>query len=301
MNTVVLGLLGLPGLLLLAGIYIHTRHRERAFAADLERFPALRGLRRTAGLARAAGVGAGLVAALVMLWLDATGRLVAIAPMVAGVLLVAGVLVGQGLARGAARVPGRASLERRGMRDYLPRGLTIAVGVALVLLAALLAWTTANASATDDGHMRGYAYECTVDLGGEQMVSTHLRSPFPGSYYSGWIALGAVALVVVASVALWVVATRPRNGSDPHLVRLDDALRHQASEGVMAAVGLAMGITWAAVGALTALPAVSALCDGNPSPPWIGLVLGALGAVLGWALALWSLVHLFRPTTGLRR
>lgn len=300
MNLATLALFALPGLILLACISLHTRRREREFTADLRRFPRLRGLRSVAVRARVSGMAGGALVGVALLALDRTGRLVAVAPAVAGIVLVVAVMLGQRLARDAARVAGQASLERRATANYLPGWPVVSVSAALALLAALLAWTTARAAETDLGRVSGFAFECVVDHGSGTGVVTMLRSPFTGAYYSIPIAISTALLVAMAGIALWTVTMRPRNGSDVDLVRLDDALRRQTSEGIVAGVGLSVGITLMAVGGLTAMAAAPALCHGNPAPPWVGLVLGALGGVLGWGLALWALVHLLRPTSGLR-
>lgn len=300
MNILVAGLLALVGGLLVGSVYFYTRHREREFAADLGRIPRLRELRRTTGLARAAGGGAGLVVVVALVSLDHTGRLMAVSPAVAGVVLLVAVMIGQARARDAARVAGRASLERRGIAHYLPRWPAAVVTAGLVLLAALLGWTTVRAAPSEFGRMSRFAFECMVESGAGVGVASYLRGPFPGSFYSVPVAIAVVILVGLAVVALWSVTMRPRNGSDTDLVRLDDAMRRQAAEGIVGAVGLSVGITLTAVAGLTAMAVAPALCHGNPMPPFSGVVLSAIGVVVGPILALWMLVHLLRPTSGLR-
>lgn len=149
-------------------------------------------------------------------------------PLLLVLLLVAGALT-------AAR---SAVLATRRVRDYLPFRLATVVLTAVVLLAGLLATTTALGSTDDMGRAgRTLFRQCTA-LTGEG------RGPWPGSFYSLPLAAVVGLGLVVAAVALRSVVRRPRQGSD---LAADDQLRRRAAETVTAAAGLLVVVPFAGV------------------------------------------------------
>jgi hypothetical protein len=136
-----------------------------------------------------------------------------------------------------------APLEVRRVRDYLPHPLTTAVGTATALLLVVLALTTATGSADDLGRAgRSFARRCSAVMAGA-------TGPWPGSFYSVPLALVVVAGLVLAGFALRRVVQRPRQGED---TAVDDGLRRQAAESVVAACGLLVALPFAGVSLLTA-------------------------------------------------
>jgi hypothetical protein len=96
-----------------------------------------------------------------------------------------------------------------------------------------------------------------------------------------------------------VVATtrRPRNAADPELVRVDDALRRQTVEGIVAALGLAVAATLAGLSYAAALAVGAEACtDASGLSSWAL----ALVAFVALALALRFSVIVLVPGNGSR-
>lgn len=263
------------------------RRRAASLALDEDTYPGLKRLRaatlagRRLGLAAAGVVGFGATLAL-----QSTAWPFAV-PALCGIVLIAGILLGQRAAYGAARVPGVAGLERRQGRSYLPRQLSALVATVALLLAGGAVHTTWVASPDLDqpGALRALTTTCIEEVYSAEGpvppgAHTQTSTPFPGAYYTVPMAVAVAVLVVVAIVALVVIARRPRNASDPVLVRADDALRRIAAEGVLAAVGLAVAGSLLEVAALAWPQFGKASCDvGNAVSAWLyaALALVALG------------------------
>jgi hypothetical protein len=227
-----------------AAVTIWTLRRRGAVSFDRTRYPGLVTLRRSALLARYIGLALAVVAfAAVTAW-DRLGRGLFLAPAVAGIVLLLALLVGQQSAYKKVRSVGTAALERRRVIDYVPRSLSIAVVVVVAVLLVIGIWTTVVASPDDFGLYRSLAIDTTeTGPGGEiHMVST-ARGPFPGGYYTLMPAIGIPIVLILGGATLMLTARRPRDGSDPELVKVDDLLRSWMSESVLAAVGLAAGLT----------------------------------------------------------
>lgn len=293
-------LLFLPAVLVAIVLVIAHRRRARVFRDELREYPALAGYRRTMTGARLMGFGAAVVVIQLLLWLDRDGRLVAVTPAAVGLILIVATMIGQYRVRDAAREPGRASLESRYVGSYLPRLVTGMVAVGTVLLTALLIWSTSVASRTDIGRMAGYAYRCTVSQDGQEFETTGMTGPFPGSFYSLPMAASLILVGVVAAVALTLVASRPRNGANANLVRIDDALRRQTAEGIMASVGLAIGGSMVGIGMMSSLAVSHAFCRGA-SEPWFAVSLAVITQLVGWVLFVWSILTIITSTSGVSR
>lgn len=222
--------------------------RNRAIVFDEDRYPGLLALRRSTVAARYVGLAVGAVVFVLVASSGQLGRGLFLAPAAAGAVLVLAVMIGQQLAYGSARTTGVAGIERRPIRNYLPRSLTVAVVLFLAVLLASAAWTTLAASPDDLGLYRAFAVTGTqilvTDTGDHEVATVgSTRSPFPGAFYTSMLAIGLPILLALSAVALWLTARRPRNGADPELVPTDDALRRQTAEGIVAAVGLAVSLS----------------------------------------------------------
>lgn len=104
----------------------------------------------------------------------------AVAPLVMGIVLVAAVTLGQWLARWATVVECVASLTARRASDYGPGIATWLVTGGVVVLGALLTWTSSLASADDmrrSGTVLAYSCELTERGQGGQVVSPTLATP----------------------------------------------------------------------------------------------------------------------------
>ena len=230
---------------------------------------------RLVAITRAVGLLVGIAAAALVLQAGSYFSGPMLAPAAVGLGLLAGVAVGETLVR-PRRAPGprAASLRPRRVRDYAPRRLGPAVALQVVALAALLVLTTLTASRdTYTGTVR--ALSCS-DAG----VSSS-RTPYPGSFYSGPLALALLAVLLVAALAARQVVARPRGVGPAGDTGADDALRTRSLGVVVAATGIAVAAPYCGI-ALTAGIALHGLGSGDPgcAPAWTGPV----GLVVGWSV-----------------
>ena len=274
--------------------------RSRALVFDNDRYPGLVALRRVTVTSRYAGVAAGLAAFVVVAFVGPLGRGLFLAPSIAGAVLILAVVIGQQLAYGSARASGTAGVERRLIRHYLPRGFSIAVLLILALLLASAIWTTLAAGPDSLGLDRALTVKGSqapiAATGSEAVIIESTRSPFPGSYYTSMLAMGLPIVLALGAVALWLTARRPRNGADPELVAVDDVLRRQTAEGVVAAVGLAAGISLLLVG-LSAALALAGMTGYGARYAIGGAALG-VAALASLVVAAWCAVLLLVPGGG---
>jgi hypothetical protein len=274
----------IAGALVVAAIVLGVR-RSRTLIFDEARYPGLAALRRATLTARYLGIVAGVVAFLIVAGLGRYAQWLFSAPAAAGATVIVAVLIGQRLTYTRARTAGIAGLERREVRHYLPRGLAMTAAGLLLVLAVVGAWTTAVATADDSGLARAFTHSCTTQSWDGQSQSehteVHVSTPFPGAYYTAGMTAGIVAVVALAWAGLVATTRRPRNAADLELVRVDDALRRQTIEGIVAALGLTIAATLAGVSYAAALAVGAEACTNA-----YGLASWALAAVAFVALAL---------------
>lgn len=296
----------LPGLAVMAValaviVFIWAGRRKRAIFLDKERYPGLVALCRSTMTARYIGLGAGVavfVGVLAMPW--RLGRGLFLAPAAAGTVLILAVLVGQRLAYGYARDPGVAAVEHRLVRNYLPRRLTLVVLLVLLALLAAAAWTTLAASRDDFGLKRAFSVAgLDENVRGVQpgtALVTVRQTPFPGSFYTSMLGIGLPIVLALGMVALWVTARRPRNGADPNLVAVDDLVRKQTSEGIVAALGVAVSLSLLGI-ALVSMEPVWDMRQFGISYTLGGIAFG-MAAALSLVAAAWCMVLVLVPGTG---
>lgn len=227
--------------------------RRRAVVFDEAQYPGLVALRRSTVAARYLGLAAGGVVFVAVASLGRFGQGLFLAPSAAGGVVILAVMIGQQLAYGTARVAGVAGVEHRRVRDYLPRALAAVALIVFAVLVSLAAWTTYVASADESGLYREFTVSGTRLVANEtspvEAPVSSSRGPFPGSYYTSELLVGLPMVLLLGSVTLWLTARRPRNGSDPVLVQVDDALRRQTAEGIVAAAGLTFSLSLVGVAA----------------------------------------------------
>lgn len=242
----------------------------------------VRRARRQAAGWRAAGFAAGVAVAVVTAGAGSLGRGVMLAPALFGLALVAGVLGGELAVRPPSAGPRTATLDVRRVRDYLPRGHSVAVASAAAGLLALLGVATAAGSPDDLGRAgRSLAGACSAVLGWS-------TGPWPGSYYALPLAATVGVGLLAAAAVLWRVTSRPRVGGSAELWESDEALRGRSAEAVTAACGVLVAAPALGVVAVTA----SAL-QRSPCPPgWWAVATAVLGlfsvlllGLLGWCTA----------------
>lgn len=198
---------------------------------------------RTTRWWRTGGLAVGLVVAATSAQTGALGRGLLLAVPLLCLCVLLGVVAGELGVRPPPAVRRSATLEVRSVRDHLPRVLTPLVGTATAVLAALLAFTSAVASADDLGRAgRALARACSP-------VSSERSGPWPGSFYALPLAAVVAIGLLLAVVALTSITRRPRQGEDP---AVDDALRRHASTAVVAAVGLLVTVPLVGTGVVAA-------------------------------------------------
>lgn len=277
--------------------------RNRTVTFDEARYPGLAALRRSTVIARYLGLVAGAVVFVLVAGLGRAGRGLFLAPAAAGAVLILAVMIGQQVAYGRARTSGVAAVERRLVRHYLPRGLSVSVVVLLGLLLAAGFWTTSAADVDGFGLERAFSatgsQTILTSAGAEVMPVHSTRSPFPGWFYTSMSAIGVPIVLALAAIALWLTARRPRNGADPELVPADDALRAQTAEGIMAGVGLTVSLSLFGVAA-GAAPAVGGMGEFGIryTVGAVSLAVVALGALVS---AVWCAALLVVPGTRMAR
>jgi hypothetical protein len=281
-------LFGLPlvvaASLVIAALALGVR-RSRSLVFDEGRYPGLAALRRATLRARYIGIVVGVVVLLGLAGLGRFGQGLFLAPAGAGAALITAVLIGQRLTYTRARTAGTAGLERREVRDYLPLRLAVTAAGVLLVLAAVGTWTTAVATPDEAGLARAFTQSCTDETFAQgqtaEQTVVHVSTPFPGGYYTAGMAAGIVAVLALAWIGAVATTRRPRNGADPELVRVDDALRRQTVEGITAATGLVAAATLAGLSYTAALTVGAEACTDV-----YGLASWALAAVALGALAL---------------
>lgn len=225
--------------------------RARGTAEVIEQYPALTQMRRTTTAWRVAGI---LLAAVVGRYMLSSGGVApALAPAVAAGVIIVGVLLGQWQTYRAAQTPGTAALERRSLRSYVPTWLVAILLVAGSLMAAGFVLGISLGSVPPEpgsGSVLGASlnWTCQVHTSeGMQTIGGGI-GPFPGSYYSLPMLISFIPPLLMAIGGLWMVVARPRNGADEDLVYVDDALRTQTAEGILASIALMLGVSMVGVG-----------------------------------------------------
>ncbi len=268
MTTISLSLLFfLPlivGVVMLIAAGIAAVRRSRSMTFDEERYPGLAALRRVTLRTRYLGIAASVAVFFVVGSLGRYGWGLFVAPAAAGAVVIAAILFGQQLTYTRARTAGTAGIEHRQVRDYLPARTTTIAGAVLIILAVVGAWTTLVATPDEVGLDRTFTHACVVQLwdqqGDHEQTVVGTSSPFPGSYYTIGMAVAVLAVLMLAWVGLVATTRRPRNGADPELVRVDDALRRQTAEGIVAAFGLVVATSLAGLSYTAAVAVGNQAC-----------------------------------------
>lgn len=270
--------------LIIAAIVLGVR-RSRAITFDEGRYPGLAALRGATLRSRYIGIIVGLAVFLIVAALGRYGQWAFVAPAAAGAAVISAILIGQRLTYTRARTEGTAGLERREIRNYLPARLAMSAAGLLLVLAAVGTWAALVATPDDSGLSRAFSQSCITQSWDEQgyheEATEHVSTPFPGSYYTTGMAVGIVAVLALAWIGVVATTRRPRNGADAELVRVDDALRRQTVEGIVAAFSLVVATTLAGLSYLAAVTVGVKACTTA-----YGLGSWALAAVAAVALAL---------------
>lgn len=290
-GTFVLALPAITIGFLLFAVLILVPRRRRLVTLDAHAFPALARLRNVTLICRVAGILVGIAAIVALNNVERHGLGVLLVFAVFGASQILATLVAGIITHNSARTPGTAGLEVRHIRSYLPPKLTALTLSATALLAIVLSWTTAVASPDDRGYPSrafSYAYACEYSLCGRGF------GPFPGSYYSAPLTLALLLTLLIAAVAIVVTVRRPRNSSDPEILRVDDIIRSRSVESILAAVGIAMA---GSLFAVTFLIGSQLGLTINDVPT--GLRVLGIGAVLmstaAFVMTVWCIVVLLLP------
>ncbi len=290
------------GVLMLVAAGVTAARRSRSITFDEDHYPGLAALRRATLRTRYLGIAASVVVFFVVGSVGRYGWGLFVAPAAAGAVVIAAILIGQRLTYTRARSAGTAGIEHRQVRDYLPARTTTIAGAVLLTLAVVGAWTTLVAAPDEFGLDRTFAHPCVVQLwdgeGHHEETVAGASGPFPGSYYTVGMAVAVLAVFVLAWVGLLATTRRPRNGADPELVRVDDALRRQTAEGIVAAFGLAVATSLAGLSYTAAVAVGNQACTTAFGLGSWGLAIVAFVAL---AASLWFAVIIVVPGDGSSR
>ena len=265
--------------------------RRRRLVSFAERdFPQLARLRNVTTAARVIALIVGLIVVVLLTTVGPLGMGFLLAPAVfAGTQIVA-TLVAELISRDTARTPGAAGLEVRRIRSYLPRALGTATVVTMTVLTGVLIGTTATGSPDDMGRAGrsfSYSYPCDGVCGGS-------FSPWPGSFYTAPLGIALLLVVTLAVTAIVITVRRPRDASQPEIVRVDDFIRTRSAESVVAALGLGGAASLAAICVLVSRLVVSTV-DGVSRvllvAGWSAVVVG----LIAFGMSMWCVVVLLLP------
>jgi hypothetical protein len=275
----------IPLLLLAVSLAWWSRKSRRPLELDPVRHGALLAGRRKAAGWRWAGLALGLVVApltAVTVTAELYNLGAMLAPTVFGLCVIAGVVVGELTTIPRGEGVRTAALETRTAGDYLPRRLGGLVAASAVGLGALLVTTTLLGSADDAGRAgRFLTQQCASGL-------VARVGPWPGSFYSVPLAIAVVVGLVGAAVALRTVVLRPRRGSDPDLVRVDNVLRRRSTEAVVAATGVMVAASLSGVALVSGI-SVHRLACAPAAWTILGMALLAIVGALMLLLTAWCL------------
>ncbi|WBB96274.1 hypothetical protein O7553_23545 [Solwaraspora sp. WMMA2059] len=241
--------------------------------------------RRTAAL-RWAGVAVGAVVGVIAARSGDLGVGLLVAAPLLGLCTLVGVLAGELTVRPPRGPTRTAAVEVRRIRDYLPRRLGGVVGVAGGVLLILLAATTTGDPDDMGRPGRALIRHCAAGL-------YESRGPWPGSFYTGGLAVVVLVGLLMACLALRAIVRRPRSGSTGDAA-VDDVLRRRAAHVVTGAVGILVAIPLAGV----SLTAANGLLGTSCAPTWwtvTGWVLLAL-APAALAMGAWCAAAVLLPT-----
>ncbi len=277
----------------LVGVICTSVPRRRKIAVINEQeFPGLSRLRTVNGVARIIGLIVGIgVVTLVWLQRDAyrLGLAIFLVPAIFALTQILATLVAGVLTHDAARTAGSAGLEIRRIGTYLPKRLSVLVAATTVVLALALSWTTGVGVPDDMGRAgRAFSFRASGDP-----AFTATIGPWPGSFYAVPLTVALSIMLVLAWVAISITVRRPRDASDPEIVRVDDLVRARAVESILAAVGVGVAGTLFLVGVL-----VSTLAIPQNSVPALLRLAGWSGVLLEFAamaMAIWCAVLLVLP------
>jgi len=233
--------------------------------------------------------GAALAVGGVAAWLVGTrldlGRGTMLVPAVLGLFVVVGVGLAETVVRPRRPAGVRfASLAPRRAVDYLPRALATAVGAITVVHLATLALTTATASPDDMGRAgRRIAAQCGDSANG--------AGPYPGSFYSGPLAVLLVVIGLAAVAAMFAVVRRPRGFAVDDVG--EDVLRRRSVTRVLAAAGAAIAASHAGIAFFAGTALLRMDCQAAWMDPVGWLLVATVPAAL--VLLVWFLGRVAVP------
>lgn len=298
MSALVVLVLPLLAVGVLLGITLIAVPRRRKLVAINEHdFPALSQLSAVNSTARVVGLFVG-IGALTIIWVlgdvHSLGLTLFLAPAVFALTQILATVVAGVMTHDTARTRGTAGLEVRRIGTYLPKRLSVLVAATTIVLGLAMTWTTVVGVPDHMGHA-GRAFSFAIP--GEPTF-TATMGPWPGSFYAFPLAIALGLVLVIAGIAISVTVRRPRDASDPEIVRVDDLVRARAVESVLAAVGVGMAGTLFFVSVLVSNLAIPQ----NPMPTLLRLV-GWSAVVLEFAtmaMTIWCVVLLLLPGAGTR-
>ena len=239
-----------PALLLLVILTPALVVRRQRLLPDQLTHPELRKLRGIQLTARWAGLVVAILLALTALFIPSTfGRGFMLAPALFSWGMLLALIGGELWGWRYARTDGVASLETRSSTSYISWRSVAILGTCLAMLAVLLVWALGTQDSDPSSYSYGRAHVTVHPDGG-----TSGWGPFPGSFYSGPIAIMLAIGLVMLALGIVITLRRPRNGADPVVVAVDDAARRETIEAMIAAAtaGVAGSLVFCSVLSLRA-------------------------------------------------
>ncbi|MCT1458107.1 hypothetical protein M3G03_00865 [Aestuariimicrobium sp. p3-SID1156] len=222
----------LPTTLLLLILTPALMVRRQRLLPDRLTHPALRQMRSLQLTSRWLGlVIAALIALAAMVTPSRFGRGFMMAPGLFSYGMLLALLGGELWVWRCARTDGVASLETRSNTSYISWRPVATLATCLAVLAVLLVWALGTQDSDPSSYSYGRAHVTVHPDGG-----TSSWGPFPGSFYSGPIAIMLAIGLVMLALGIVITLRRPRNGADPVVVAVDDAARRETIEAMIAAV-----------------------------------------------------------------
>jgi hypothetical protein len=177
----------------------------------------------------------GLAAAAVTVqWGSEEDRGQALAAVAFGLCVLVGAAVSETVVRPRPPTGVRwASLRPRRVRDYLPRRMSWIVMGQLLAMVVTIVVTTLTASDNDQG--RRVAVSCVSP------TAAATTEPYPGSFYTLPLAGGMIVVLLVAALAARQAVCRPRGMAMTEAG--EDRLRRRSLEAIVAATGIAIGVS----------------------------------------------------------
>lgn len=173
-----------------------------------------------------------------------------------------------------------ANLQPRLLRDYVPPVVGSAALVASLVQLGTIAFTTISAGADDLGRP-GRMLTRSIENG--EFAASSSRGPYPGWYYTGWLLVVLVLILVVAGWAMLAVIRRGDGFGVDNAT--DELLRGKSMTTIVATIGFAMMSSHLTIAPIAANQHLAAQYAYS-SDPFVGIAL-LVSSFLALASLIW--------------